>query len=298
MSNVNLMDVRTFVLIAQLGNFTKAAEAIGVSRSHVSRQVSHLESQMGVTLLQRTTRTLKLTDAGRRFYQSCEQSLFNIDQAVEAAVSDVETLKGEIRINSVGGYLGETIIADIATDFMLAHPEVNLTLDFSSHRVDLFEEEFDVAFRMGKLSDASFVARRLITLSMSTLVAPSYLAGKAPLTHPDQLHEHRCLAGSVDKWHYTHKTKHQRIQVQVNSTLKSKNGRVLVSSAVKGNGIIRVPSMYCRDEVAKGTLVEVFEDWALPEVELSMIYHKDRYQAKRLRAFIDFVKKAFDKNSL
>ncbi len=102
-THINLADIRSFVLIAQLGNFTKAAEELGVSRSHVSRQITNLEQQIGATLLQRTTRTLKLTEAGKVLYKQCETALHNIDQAVMAVVDDVEELRGEIRINCVGG---------------------------------------------------------------------------------------------------------------------------------------------------------------------------------------------------
>ncbi|KOO11345.1 LysR family transcriptional regulator, partial [Vibrio xuii] len=151
---MNLADIRSFVLIIQLGNFTKAAEALNVSRSHVSRQISQLEAQMGVTLLLRTTRTLKLTDAGKVFFQRCEQALNDIDQALLAAVDNVDQIRGLIKVNSVGGYLGEEIIAPIATEFMKQHPNVAIQLEFSSHRVDLVEEQFDIAFRMGKLEDS------------------------------------------------------------------------------------------------------------------------------------------------
>ncbi len=102
-THINLADIRSFVLIAQLGNFTKAAEQLGVSRSHVSRQITNLEQQIGVTLLQRTTRTLNLTEAGKVLYKQCETALHNIDQAVMAVVDDVEDLRGDIRINCVGG---------------------------------------------------------------------------------------------------------------------------------------------------------------------------------------------------
>lgn len=149
LNKVNLADIRSFVLIAQLGNFTKAAEALSVSRSHVSRQISGLEAQMGVTLLNRTTRTLRLTHAGERFYHDCEKALRDIDQALIAAVDDTQEIRGVIRVNCVGGYIGEDIIAKYVCEFMQQYPNVSIDLDFSSPRIDLIEDQFDVAFRMG-----------------------------------------------------------------------------------------------------------------------------------------------------
>ncbi|MCG9581225.1 LysR family transcriptional regulator [Vibrio tubiashii] len=294
LNQVNLADVRSFVLIAQLGNFTKAAEALDVSRSHVSRQISNLEKQMKVTLLIRTTRSLKLTDAGKQFYLQCEKALAGIDQAILSAVDDVEQVQGEIRINCVGGYLGEELIAQITCDFMEQYPNTQVNLDFSSHRVDLLEEDFDIAFRMGRLEDSGFVARKLMTIEMSTLATPQYLSTHGQPSHPKELAQHQCLTGSVKRWGFTHKTSQDKAEIAIHGHLQCKNGRVLVKGALNHQGIIRVPAIYCREELEKGELVEVFSEWAIPSVDFSAIYHRDRYQPKRLRVFIDFVKQRFD----
>lgn len=294
LNQINLSDIRSFVLIAQLGNFTKAADVLNVSRSHVSRQISQLEAQMGVTLLIRTTRTLKLTEAGKGLYLKCEQAMQGIDEALLSAVEDVESIQGNIRINSVGGYLGEEIVAKLASDFMLQHPEVTIDLDFSSHRVDLIEEDFDIALRMGKLEDAGFIARKLLDIQMSTLASPSYLKQRGKPLEPKALSEHRCLTGSVNRWSFINKDNNQVSEVRVKGQLRCKNGRVLVNAALNGNGIIRVPTLYCQSELEKGDLVEVFDDWGIPSVEFSAIYSRDPYQPKRLKAFIDFLKSSFE----
>lgn len=289
LNSLNLADIRSFVLIAQLGSFTKAAQALDVSRSHVSRQISNLENQMSVTLLIRTTRTLKLTDAGKRFYLQCEQALNGIEQAVLGAVDDVEKVQGEIRINCVGGYLGEDVIGQIACDFMQEYPQTQIHLDFSSHRVDLLEEDFDIAFRMGQLEDSGFIARKLMTVEMSTLASPDYLKAMGRPSHPKQLVSHQCLTGSVKRWGYQHKVTHSELEVVIKGHLQCKNGRVLVKGALNHQGIIRVPKVYCLNQIKTGQLIEVFDEWHIPSVAFSAIYHKDHYQPKRLRAFIDFV---------
>nr|WP_086937590.1 LysR family transcriptional regulator [Thaumasiovibrio occultus] len=294
LNQINLADIRAFVLISQLGNFTKAADAMGVSRSHVSRQISALENQMGVTLLTRTTRTLRLTQAGERFYRQCEHALHQIDQALIAAVDDTEQVRGLIRINCVGGYLGEELIANAVAKFMTCHPDVRIDLDFSSHRIDLIEDQFDIAFRMGALEDAGFIAKHLMTVDMVTLASPSYIATYGEPTHPRELSQHRALTGSVTKWHYRHATQtNTHVDVNVKGKLTSKNGRSLVAGALAGNGIIRVPRVYCEQEISEGYLVEIMPDWQIASVPFSAIFHKDRYQPKRLREFVDFIKQEF-----
>lgn len=293
LDDINLADLRTFVLIAQLGNFTKAAQHLDVSRSHVSRQVSQLEKQMGVTLFIRTTRTLRLTAAGTRLFQQSQQALANIDQALRSTVDDVQTLQGLIRINCVGGYLGETLIANLAHQFMLEYPKVTVLLDLSSHRIDLVEEEFDVAFRMGQLQDAGFIARKLTAIEMGTFASPAYLANHPPLTTPKQLAEHRCLCGTVKKWRFRHNETGNEQDIQVSGAFECKNGRSLINGALLGNGIVRLPKIYCDEELKLGRLVEVFDEWEIPSVDFSMLYHKDRYQPQRLTAFIKFVRQAF-----
>ncbi|PMH45335.1 LysR family transcriptional regulator [Vibrio sp. 10N.286.49.B3] len=295
LNQINLSDIRSFVLIARLGNFTKAAEALNVSRSHVSRQVSSLEKQMGVTLFIRTTRTLRLTHAGQDLYARCEQALNNIDQALIAAVDNVEEVRGDIKVNCVGGYLGEVIIAELVNEFMQLYPDISICLDFSSNRVDLIEGAFDIAFRMGSLEDAGFIARKLLDIEMGTLASPEYFARKGKPNHPKDLIHHDCLTGSVRKWSFqalddTKKT----VDVHVTGRMQCKNGRVLVQGAKSGNGIIRVPTIYCLQELNDGQLLQVFEEWVVPKVDFSAIYHRDRYQPSRIRTFIDFVKDRFE----
>ncbi|WP_417869635.1 LysR substrate-binding domain-containing protein [Vibrio furnissii] len=290
---INLADIRSFVLIAQLGNFTKAAEALDVSRSHVSRQISQLEQQIGVTLLIRTTRSLKLTEAGKTFFAQCEAALHSIDQAVLAAVDDTEAVRGQIRINSVGGYLGEEIVADLITQFMARYPHVRVDLDLSSHRVDLIEDEFDVAFRMGKLEDSGFVSRKLMDVEMGTYASPSYLDRHGHPTHPRELEHHQCLTGSVTRWAFQHKQSHESLECHIQGQLRCKSGRVMIKGALAGNGIIRVPALYCLHEVTSGALQPVFDDWNIQSVEFSALYHRDRYQPKRIRTFIEFTNQYF-----
>ncbi|MGL6312909.1 LysR family transcriptional regulator [Vibrio sp. WXL103] len=291
--SVNLADVRALVLVVQQGNFTKAAEALGVSRSHISRQISSLEAKLGVTLVIRTTRTLRLTDAGSTLYKQCAAALSDIDNALLTTIDEINSIKGELRVNCVGGYLGEELIADIANDYLSQYPEVSLKLDFSSHRVDLIDDDFDVAFRMGRLDDSGFIARKLADINIVTLASKDYFARKGQPQHPRELNDHQCITGSVTRWRFLHNDGQQTYELNVSGPLACKNGRVLVKAAIAGQGIIRVPEVYCSEALKQGLLVEVFEDWKIPSVDFSMLYHRDRFQPKRIRAFIEHVTASF-----
>lgn len=291
---LNLADIRTFVLIADEGSFTRAAEVLDVSRSHVSRQLSALEKQMGVTLMIRTTRSLKLTDSGKQFHQRAKKALLDLEQAVIGAVDNSEQVRGLIRVNCVGGPIGEELIGRMASEFMAAYQQVNIELDFSSHRVDLIQDEFDIAFRMGELSDAAFIGKKLTDLKLDTLASPALLQQYPSAENPAQLANMPCLTGSVRQWKFEQKNNPDQVmEVQVKGRFSCKNGRALVQSALDGNGVIRVPVMYCRQEIQQGKLVPVFSDWQIPLVPFYAIYHKDKYQPARLRAFIDFIVQQF-----
>lgn len=299
---LNLADIRTFVLIADEGSFTSAAEVLEVSRSHVSRQLSALEKQMGVSLMVRTTRSLRLTDAGKTFHQQAKKALLDLEQAVIAAIDNTEEIRGLIRVNCVGGHIGEDLIARMASNFMSQHRDVNIELDFSSHRIDLITDEFDIAFRMGELADAGFVGKKLTDLKLDTLASPALLQQFPASKHPKQLAEIPCLTGSVKLWRFQQKAGalsdtgyQQKAEVQVNGRFSCKNGRALVQGALDGNGVIRVPVMYCQQEIDQGLLVPVFDDWEIPLVPFYAIYHKDKYQPARLRAFIDFIGEQFQR---
>ncbi|GGI71574.1 LysR family transcriptional regulator [Shewanella gelidii] len=299
LNQVNLSDLRAFVLIAQLGSFTQAAGVLQVSRSHVSRQLSALEKQLGVTLITRTTRRLNLTDTGKTLFAQCQTAFTDIEHALLAAVDDNEQLRGNIRLNCVGGFIGEEIVADIVHQFMGHYPHVSIALDFSSHRIDLIADEFDIAFRMGKLQDASFIGRHLLDIEMVTLASPKYLQQHPPIEHPKQLSQHRCLTGSVTQWcfHNNH-DKNQTIEIQIQGRLHCKNGRALIKGALANNGIIRVPKIYCQHEIEQGLLQPILENWHIAPVPLFAIYQKDKYQPQRLRDFIEFTLQALKSTAL
>jgi DNA-binding transcriptional LysR family regulator len=232
---------------------------------------------------------MKLTETGRRFLASCDEALHSIDLAVAKAVNEVEAVQGNIKVNCVGGVIGEEVIAAKLVEFLCQYPDVTIELDFSSHRVDLLEDDFDLAIRMGPLPDASYVARHLQDIEMATLASAQYLSKNPQINHPRDLLNHRCLTGSVSKWKFKSSENGEEYEVSIFGGLQCKNGRVLVEGAKQGLGVIRVPTMYCAKELESETLCSIMSNWHVPPVPLSVIYHKDRYQPRRLRECIEFL---------
>ncbi|KGJ91676.1 LysR family transcriptional regulator [Colwellia psychrerythraea] len=288
---INITDIRAFVLIVKAGSFTAAAEQLLCSRSHLSKQLSQLESALGVKLITRTTRSQRLTEQGKLFFEQCSCSFDGVERAIEQAIDDASEVKGLININCVGGYIGEDIIAPLVNDFIQQCPDVRVNLDFSSGRVDLIAGEFDIVFRMGQLEDSNLIAQKLLDISIGTLASPRYLKDNGQLSHPKDLKQHQCITGSLNSWTFSSViTPITKIDVTVNGQFKCKNGRAMINSAVAGNGIVRLPYLYCHKEITNGALVPIFTDWAVPESPFYMVYVQDKYQPARLRAFIDFVR--------
>jgi len=293
--HVSLSDIRTFVVLAEQGSFTKAAEELACSRSHISKQLAQLESSLGVSLLIRTTRTQHLTPQGEAFYGRCKQSLNGISHAIDRVLESADSLSGNIRINCVGGYIAEEIIASLISDFMVQYPDINIELDFSSRRVDLVSGEFDFVFRMGELADSSLIARKLTDIKINTYVSPKYLAKNGKPNDPKGLVHHRCIAGSLKNWTFINSDNNKKVEVTVAGNLTCKSGRVMVSSAVSGNGIIRVPELYCKTELEQGLLVPLFNQWQVASTPFYLVYVQDKHQPLRLKAFKDYVVENFSK---
>ena len=174
-NRINLADIRIFVELSQAGSFTKAAERLNCSRANVSKQLAQLESDLGVTLLVRTTRTQHLTPQGEAFFERCKKSLDGIYHAIDRALEGADALAGTIKINSVGGKIGEEIIAPMVSGFMAQHPNISVDLDFSSRRVDLISGEFDFVFRMGELVDSSLIGRKLTDIEVGVYASAAYV---------------------------------------------------------------------------------------------------------------------------
>ncbi|MCU1798258.1 LysR family transcriptional regulator [Pectobacterium polaris] len=282
-----LQDMALFALVAECGSFTQAARKAGLAKSSLSLRISQLEQQIGLRLLNRTTRQLNLTFAGERYLIHCQEML----QASERADLAVQRLRdnpsGRLRITSPAG-LGSTLLARLTAEFQQRFPAVSLDVLISDDVIDLVQEGFDVAFRTGKPHDSSLIGRSLGQTPRYLLASPDYLARHSALLHPQQLQQHRCIAHHAWTEWLLHRGSELYRWLLPDSHITD-NLLYARECAIAGAGITLLPDFLCLDEAVSGKLVRVLPDWKVEANELYLVYPSRKLNSPALACFIDFV---------
>jgi DNA-binding transcriptional LysR family regulator len=280
-----------FAKVVELGSFAAAADRLAVSTSAVSRQVAELEAHLEVRLLNRTTRRLSLTEAGQAFYERCVQLLADLEETEAAVRSEAVLPKGTLRI-TCGVTFGERHLAPAVAEFAGRHPQVAFGIDLSDRAVDLVEEGFDLAIRIGPVGAQALVARRIADTQLVCCAAPAYLASRPPLLTPDDLQQHACFAytyaAMASAWTFEARdgTRHTP---RISFRHRANNGRMLAAMAVAGVGIALEPDFIVADEVRAGRLVRVLPDYQPPRSPISAVYPSRRHLSAKVRSFVDFL---------
>jgi DNA-binding transcriptional LysR family regulator len=285
-------DMRCFVHVVDRGSVTKAADAMRVAPSAVSRRIKELEARLGTQLLIRTTRRMSLTESGRTFYDRCQRILADLDEAEVEASDRQGALKGPLRVAAPLTF-GVAHLTPIVIDFMRAHPGVELDIDYSDRPVDLVAEGFEMAIRIGALRDSTLIARKLADVRVVVCAAPALLAERGTPSHPDDLRgwPALCYTGSerTDIWRYRAPDGSEgSVTMQVRAL--SNHGGVLRDMAIAGQGVIMQPSFHLHEAVPAGKLVPILRDYTWAEVAIYTVYPQTRHLSARARAFIDFVR--------
>ncbi|WP_444920230.1 LysR substrate-binding domain-containing protein [Microbulbifer sp. CnH-101-G] len=292
MNNISWRAIRAFIAVAEHGSFTAAADHTGYSKATLSQQVSELESAMDVQLLLRTTRKLRLTEVGEGYYQRCKQAMQQLDSAADWATHSREKVKGKIRINAVGGIIGEEIIAPLVIEFQKTYPEIQIQLDFSSVRVDLIEDRYDLVIRMGELPDSTLVVRKLQSIKTRYVASPDFIKTRGPILKPMDLSQVPLIYGSVDQWVLTRgKASHK---VDVEQGIKLVSGRAMRLAALAGLGVTRLADIYVQADIQQGKLQEILPGWS-ESTQLSMVCPPLRHQLARVRSLMQWLKDHFSK---
>ncbi len=282
-------EIQSFITVVKCGSFTKAAEVSQVTKSRVSQQVTALEQRLGVTLLHRSTRKIRLTEQGESFFSECIRADAIMQNACQQLIEDSEQQKGSIRVNSVGGIFAEEFLAPAILEFMEHYQNIQVNLDLSSNRIDMLTENYDLAIRMGDLRDSALIARHLFKVEASLVASPAYLEKYGEPTHPKELSNHNCLCGSVNRWSFIHKENNEVEDILVSGQFISANGHILTRAALKGLGIVRLPNSYFESDLSEGKLKQVCTDWKIPSGQVSLVYPKVKYKVKRIQLLVDFL---------
>ncbi len=288
-------DIEAFIAVVDAGSFTAAAERLNSAKSAVSRRVSALEERLGVQLLRRTTRVLNLTDTGRSFYKSGTRILADLEEAEAAVQQEHGELRGTLRVALPLSFGVRHMGGPIAT-FSKMHPKVNFDLDLNDRRIDLIEDNIDIALRIGRLSDSSLIARRLFDVRAVVCASPHYLHEHGTPATPEDLRDHRCLVYSnlaePDKWSYVDGAgKRQFVKVSV--SLVSSSGDFLSNAAAHGMGLIIQPTFIASDAIRRGNLIPLLTEYKWPISPAYAVYPPTRHLSFRVRAFIDFLAEKF-----
>lgn len=282
----------SFATVAELGSFTRAAERLGVSKAHVSKQVSDLESALGLRLLQRTTRRLSLTDAGRLYLGYATRMrdlLLDGERAVSAARSEVD---GLIRLTAPTSF-GDAFLIDLLADFRALHPAIVFDVDLAIVRRDLIGDGYDFAFRATRTLDPSLVARGIGVMRELVVASPAFLRrhDALTLTEPAQLSRLEALRNGHfrDEGEWVLERDGHSLTVPIRGTLAINHFVAMRRAALAGLGIARLPRYLLIDDLQQGRLVELLPEWQLPATPVSLVYPSREHLPQRARAFRDFV---------
>lgn len=278
-----------FAAVAEHRSFSGAADAIGLSKATVSKGVSRLEAQLGISLFHRTSRRLALTEAGKPLAEHAARIVLEAHAAEEAARSGASLPAGRVRLAAPMSF-GIKNVAPLIADFLAAHPAIEIELHLSDARVDIVAEGFDVALRIADLPDSSLRARRLCSIAAHLVAAPAYLERHGTPTHPAQLGEHRLLGYTniTGPWRFRH-ADGSEVSVKAQGPLAANSGEALVPALEAGLGIARLPSFVLGDALPAGRVVDILPDWAPAPIGLHLLTPPSALRPARVEALIAFL---------
>lgn len=288
---MNLNDLLVFAEVVERGGFTAAESALAMPKSNVSRSVSRLEAELGVQLLERTTRKQTLTEIGRMYYEHCSRIKEELESASASIENLSETPQGRLRV-CASVTVGQSLITQHLARFAHAYPEVRIDLRLTNRRVDLIDEGFDVVIRVGESPDSNLVGKYLCSEEMGLYAAPGYLEeSDTPLSAPDDLATHRCLfmnaTGDHSRWKFR---KGEKIaDIDFEPAFACDDFYVLLKLALDGLGIAKLPDYMCRIHLEDGRLVRVLEHWKGAKIDVHALVRSRRGVTPKIRAFLDFM---------
>jgi len=291
-------EIRAFVTVVETGSLTQAADRLGIAVSAVSRRLKDLELRLGAALIQRTTRRLYLNEVGQVFYDRCKMVLDELEAAQQEVLNSGVALNGVLRISTPLSF-GITHMSSAIAQFMHAHPEIRIEMDLSDKRVDLVAEGFDLAIRIGVLSDSSLIAKKITAVQKILCAAPDFLERYPVIATPQDLMDAPALIYSNDRsptdWPYTDPDGKSGV-LRVSPRFTASNGDVLREAAIAGLGITCMPNFLCYDAINNGLLRPVLVDYDWTGFDVFAVYPKTTILPKRTRAFVDFIAARYGKD--
>lgn len=289
-----LEDMSVFVRIVDAGGIGKAADQLGIAKSGVSRRLVALEARLGVSLLNRTTRSSSLTSVGREYYERAVKLIDDVLELDGLAMDEGKSLEGLMRL-AVPLSFGLTHLSPAIDIFSRKNPGLAINIDFSDHQVDLVEQGIDLAIRISDLKDSSLQARRICPIRLQLCASPSYLEKHGTPSKPEDLKDHQVLSYNLVPGS-TIRLRNQRGEEQIVHTsarMSANNGDFLHDMALAGHGIVLLPTFIVWKSLAAQDLIHILEPFTPPALNAWAVYPQTRYLSQRTRRFIDFLAERF-----
>lgn len=287
-----LLSLEVFVTVVEIGSFSAAANVFNITPAMVSRHITNLESQLGGTLLARTTRSMRLTELGENYYKNCKHILGLLAEANVGAEALTSKPKGHLKVSASLGF-GALELAPKISQYLKLYPEVNIELSLTDRYVDIVEEGFDVAIRIGDLKDSSLKARRISNFELVICASPEYLAQRGHPQFPEDLENHECLEfaswSSTSGWQSILKS----VKPRSSPRYITNNGHALRNAALDGIGLIFQPRALLKNDIERGRLIEILTEYAPKPRPVYAVYPSERQLAPKLSSFISFLSEHF-----
>jgi DNA-binding transcriptional LysR family regulator len=300
MRKASFAELNAFVSVAERSSFAVAAKQLGVSRSALSETIRTLEDKLGVRLLNRTTRSVAVTEAGERLLAELRPALAGVDAALDTVNGFRDKPAGHLRL-TVPRPAAKVIIEPILADFLKTYPSVTLEIVIDSALTDIVKGRFDAGIRPGHRLEQDMLAVRVGEDARPTVVAsPEYLERNGRPKKPSDLHSHNCIrrrfaSGALSPWIFERRGR--SIEVAVEGSLIVGDGDLALRAALDGVGIARLPISSVERDISAGTLIPLLQDWAPPSVGFFLYYPSRRQTPAALKAFIEFLREQVRKNA-
>lgn len=306
----NLSAIRLFLEIVKRGSFTEAARHMGLAPSSVTRQINVLEEELGVRLLQRTTRQVNPTEAGQLYFNRAVMALAELDDMNRAVAEHDQSVRGVLKISAPLN-IGQDHITPKLGAFLEKYPDLSLQLEMNDKVTDLVQEGFDAAIRVArKLADSTLIARRLHRVTRYVCASPKYFEKYGIPQRPEDLTEHECLAYGVSaenqiwsdlakNWHFVRGEK--EFDISVSGRFKPNTSGAVLEAALSGLGIAILPLWQSSKYLENGRLIRLFNDedvrFSAPDYDIYIVYPSNRQLSPKVRAFSDFMVESFQLNT-
>lgn len=275
-----------FVAVATTSSFTRAAKIIGMSPTHVSRSIIALEQRVQAQLFYRTTRTVRLTDTGRVFFERCERIAQERDEAI-ALIGEQGEPQGELRV-TCSTAMGERFVAPIIRRFAMPHAKLNITIDLSNRIVDLVAEGYDLGIRTGVVDDPRLIAARVASRTLYTCAAPSYLARAGKPKVVADLAKHECISGTSATWHFNDRAK--PLVHQPKGRFRCNSGQAVIEACISGLGICQLPDFYILPYLKHGMVQRVLQNFQPEDEPIWAVYPQRRHLLPKIQGVVDALK--------